>query len=195
MYFLIYCILQYVYEGKATPLAELLLFCLHVECMCCTLTLHTFNMVVNKSHFRQGCRLAFISIYIYNIQLVIMGNKKIKFCHNSSVSPKNTTICLQHSHLKIKLNSRQKQLQIIQFPSFPLNNVQTHGTLKFNHFFQKIHCIYWFVHCIINFHSLQTICHSLLFIHFFRHEGIHLDGSFTIDLYYWIISYTIRLFI
>ena len=25
--------------------------------MCCILTLHTFNMVVNKTHFRQRCRL------------------------------------------------------------------------------------------------------------------------------------------
>ena len=54
-------------KARQHPLRNWVLFCLHIECMCCTLTLHTFNMVVNKTQFRNGCRLAFIYIYTYRI--------------------------------------------------------------------------------------------------------------------------------
>ena len=65
-FFSIFVCTVYIYmKARQHPLRNWVLFCLHIECMCCTLTLHTFNMVVNKTQFRNGCRLAFTYYHRY----------------------------------------------------------------------------------------------------------------------------------
>ena len=54
---MIFCVCTYMKARRHTQ-RKWVLFCLHIECMCCT-HLYTFKMVVNKTHFRWVCRLAF----------------------------------------------------------------------------------------------------------------------------------------
>ena len=72
-------------KARRHPLRNWVLFCLHIECMCCTLTLHTFNMVVNKTQFRNGCRLAFMYCTKSGVHVHIISLQKLNNVYISNI--------------------------------------------------------------------------------------------------------------